>query len=176
MEDSVDSRNSSHSGEGSTRTAGENPFLRFAFTPADKSPALYPSLGKRKHHDDADSNSDTQKARKGPSVSGSKRVKVYDHLQGIEDHLEPGLDVIFCGINPGQQSAEIGHHYGNPTNHFWSCLHESGFTPRKLDPREDVKLPKEFFIGLVRFYTLYIDCNRGSRADKLVKSSYNRAK
>jgi len=98
MEDSVDSRNSSHSGEGSTRTAGDNPFLRFAFPPADKSPTLYPFLGKRKHHDDADSNSDTQKARKGPSVSGSKRVKVYDHLQGIEDHLEPGLDVIFCGI------------------------------------------------------------------------------
>jgi len=150
MEDSVDSRNSSHSGEGSTRTAGENPFLRFAFTPADKSPAPHSPLGKRKHRDNlgAHFNCDTERARKGPSVSGSKRVKVYDHLQEIEDHLEQSLDVIFCGINPGQQSAEIGHHYGNPTNHFWSCLHESGFTPRKLDPREDFKLPKEFSIGL----------------------------
>ncbi len=28
--------------------------------------------------------------------------------------------------SPGQKSAEIGHHFGNPTNHFWPCLYESG--------------------------------------------------
>ncbi|KAF9474451.1 DNA glycosylase [Pholiota conissans] len=56
--------------------------------------------------------------------------------------------VMFCGINPGQQSALIGHHFGNPRNHFWSCLYESGLTSRKLDPREDFKLPEEFSIGI----------------------------
>lgn len=28
--------------------------------------------------------------------------------------------------SPGQKSAEIGHHFGGPTNHFWPCLYESG--------------------------------------------------
>lgn len=59
----------------------------------------------------------------------------------------------FMRLNsPGQQSAEIGHHYGNPNNHFWGCLHESGLTNRRLDPREDATLPRDFSIGLVRHY------------------------
>jgi hypothetical protein len=56
---------------------------------------------------------------------------------------------------------------------------QAGFTQRKLDPREDVKLPKEFSIGLVSFYPLRcgdVIVSQGSRADKLVKSSYNRGK
>lgn len=147
MEDDAET-NPSDSPEGSTHIARANPFLRFAFTPADISTPNSP-LGKRKQRDNLLANATADKrAKKGLSVSGSKRVKVYDHLQEVGDHLAHGLDVIFCGINPGQQSAEIGHHYGNPTNHFWSCLHESGFTPRKLDPREDFKLPREFCIGL----------------------------
>ena len=28
--------------------------------------------------------------------------------------------------SPGRMSAETGHHYANPTNHFWRCLHRSG--------------------------------------------------
>ncbi|KJA13999.1 hypothetical protein HYPSUDRAFT_150900, partial [Hypholoma sublateritium FD-334 SS-4] len=56
--------------------------------------------------------------------------------------------VIFCGINPGSQSAQVGHHYAGPTNHFWTCLHESGLTSRKMIPREDALLPAEFNIGL----------------------------
>ena len=28
-------------------------------------------------------------------------------------------------ISPGCTSAEIGHHYASPTNHFWKCLYES---------------------------------------------------
>ncbi|KAF9521959.1 uracil-DNA glycosylase-like protein [Crepidotus variabilis] len=82
-----------------------------------------------------------------PSKS-SKKVKIYNHLNDISDHLDFGLDIIFCGINPGEQSSRIGHHYANPTNHFWSCLHESGLTSRKLDPRQDSSLPKDFRYGL----------------------------
>ncbi|KAF8156617.1 uracil-DNA glycosylase-like protein, partial [Crassisporium funariophilum] len=51
--------------------------------------------------------------------------------------------------SPGEQSSLIGHHYGNPTNHFWSCLHESGLTTRRLRPKEDGLLPEEFSIGLM---------------------------
>ncbi|KAH0834689.1 hypothetical protein J3R83DRAFT_10216 [Lanmaoa asiatica] len=28
--------------------------------------------------------------------------------------------------SPGRMSAETGHHFANPTNHFWRCLHRSG--------------------------------------------------
>jgi len=52
----------------------------------------------------------------------------------------------FC--SPGEKSSQMGHHYGNPTNHFWSCLHQSGLTSRLLDPRNDYILPQEFSIGL----------------------------
>ncbi|KAI0302820.1 uracil-DNA glycosylase-like protein [Multifurca ochricompacta] len=45
-------------------------------------------------------------------------------------------------------SAVQGHHYANPTNHFWRCLHLSGFTPRLLLPSEDSTLPEKYNLGL----------------------------
>ncbi|KAJ6496986.1 uracil-DNA glycosylase-like protein [Mycena vitilis] len=74
--------------------------------------------------------------------------ETYAHLRELQDHLKPDLDVIFCGINPGKKSAEIGHHFGNPSNHFWWCLHNSGFTPSQLPPQEDFLLPDRFSLGL----------------------------
>lgn len=58
----------------------------------------------------------------------------------VPDILEPGLAVVFAGINPGLYTAAIGHHFGRPGNRFWKLLHLSGFTPRQLDPSEDVLL------------------------------------
>ncbi|KAH0581622.1 hypothetical protein H2248_011324 [Termitomyces sp. 'cryptogamus'] len=74
--------------------------------------------------------------------------EVYAHLQGLPDILSENLDIIFCGINPGGKSAEIGHHYGHHSNHFWDCLYQAGFTPDKLFPEEDHTLPERFSIGL----------------------------
>ena len=35
-----------------------------------------------------------------------------------------------CLSSPGCKSAEVGHHFANPTNHFWKCLHGSrAYTP-----------------------------------------------
>lgn len=45
-------------------------------------------------------------------------------------------------------SAQRGHHFAHPSNHFWKCLHQSGFTPRLLPPSEDSSLPQTFNIGL----------------------------
>ncbi|EDR05390.1 uncharacterized protein LACBIDRAFT_303372 [Laccaria bicolor S238N-H82] len=70
-------------------------------------------------------------------------------MREFRHHLKSGLEVVFCGINPGQTSAEIGHHFGGPTNHFWSCLYESGFTTRLLRPQEDFTLPEQFLIGMM---------------------------
>ncbi|KAF7363546.1 UDG domain-containing protein [Mycena sanguinolenta] len=74
--------------------------------------------------------------------------ETYAHLRELQDHLKPDLDVMFCGINPGKKSAEIGHHFGNPSNHFWWCLHQSGFTDTKLLPEEDYTLPDSLGLGL----------------------------
>ncbi|CAK5277660.1 unnamed protein product, partial [Mycena citricolor] len=74
--------------------------------------------------------------------------EVYAHLNSVPDHLKGELDVIFCGINPGKMSAETGHHYGNRSNHFWWCLHQSGLTDTQLPPSDSQFLPDRFSLGL----------------------------
>jgi TDG/mug DNA glycosylase family protein len=58
----------------------------------------------------------------------------------VPDVLGPGLDVVFCGINPGRVSAEAAAHFANPRNDFWRLLHAAGFTPRLFEPREQLEL------------------------------------
>ena len=58
----------------------------------------------------------------------------------IPDVLRPGLQVVFCGINPGLWSAATGFHFARPGNRFWPALHRSGFTPRRLAPSEQEQL------------------------------------
>lgn len=67
--------------------------------------------------------------------------------QTLPDHLRPGLDLVVVGINPGLKSAERGHHYAGPGNHFWPLLHESGLVPEPLACEDDGRLP-DFGIGL----------------------------
>src|SRR4029453_12643733 len=42
--------------------------------------------------------------------------------RSVPDVLEPGLRVLFCGINPGLWSAAVGHHFARPGNRFWKAL------------------------------------------------------
>ena len=58
----------------------------------------------------------------------------------MRDVIAPGLDVLFCGINPSLLSAERGHHFARPGNRFWKTLHGSGFTPRLLSSDEDASV------------------------------------
>jgi TDG/mug DNA glycosylase family protein len=85
------------------------------------------------------------KARRDPRRTA--RAGPVAALPPLPDHLAPGLDVVFVGINPGERSARIGHYYGNPRNPFWRLLHEAGLTPRRLHPEEDHHLPR-FRIGI----------------------------
>jgi TDG/mug DNA glycosylase family protein len=48
--------------------------------------------------------------------------------------------VLFCGINPGRVSAAAQAHFANPRNDFWRLLHAAGFTPRLLEPSEQLEL------------------------------------
>jgi TDG/mug DNA glycosylase family protein len=61
--------------------------------------------------------------------------------------VAPGLDVLFCGINPGLESARRGHNFARPGNRFWPALYGAGFTPRLLSPEEDRSLP-DYGLGI----------------------------
>jgi double-stranded uracil-DNA glycosylase len=78
-------------------------------------------------------------ARPGPAVAPA--------ASEVPDVLGPGLDVVFCGINPGFVSAAAAAHFANPRNDFWRLLHEAGFTPRLLRPEQQLETPG-FGIGL----------------------------
>ena len=58
----------------------------------------------------------------------------------LRDVIAPGLDVLFCGINPSLWSAAVGHHFARPGNRFWRAIAAAGFTPRVLDATEDREL------------------------------------
>lgn len=55
----------------------------------------------------------------------------------MPDVIALGLDVLFCGINPGLYSGAVGHHFARPGNRFWRTLHLAGFTDRVLSPDEE---------------------------------------
>jgi TDG/mug DNA glycosylase family protein len=56
------------------------------------------------------------------------------------DILAPGLDVVFCGINPGATAAADGHNFSNRSNRFWPVLHLAGFTDIRLQPQDERRL------------------------------------
>jgi TDG/mug DNA glycosylase family protein len=65
----------------------------------------------------------------------------------LRDVLQPELEIVFVGINPGRHSAAAGHHYAGPGNHFWPLLHESGLVGERLT-YEDERRAIEWGIGL----------------------------
>lgn len=58
----------------------------------------------------------------------------------LPDIIEPGLSILFCGINPGMRAASTGHHFAGRGNRFWKVLHLSGFTNEEFRPENDRKL------------------------------------
>ncbi len=60
----------------------------------------------------------------------------------VPDLIAPGLEVLFCGINPSLYSAATGHHFARPGNRFWPALYGAGFTERLLKPWEEALLLK----------------------------------
>jgi double-stranded uracil-DNA glycosylase len=60
----------------------------------------------------------------------------------LPDYLEPGLRLVFIGINPGYYSAQVGHYYARPGNLFWWALTHSGLVPEPLTADQDASLLK----------------------------------
>ena len=61
--------------------------------------------------------------------------------EGVADLVGPDLRVLFCGINPGTRSGELGLHFARPGNRFWKLLQAGGFTASVLSPAEQHTLP-----------------------------------
>ncbi|MFJ8192819.1 G/U mismatch-specific DNA glycosylase [Streptomyces sp. NPDC096094] len=94
-----------------------------------------------------------------------------DELEAARDRLVPdvvadGLQVLFCGINPGLMTAVTGHHFARPGNRFWPVLHLSGFTPRLLEPSEQGELPS-YGLGITN-----VVARASARADELTAEEY----
>jgi double-stranded uracil-DNA glycosylase len=62
-------------------------------------------------------------------------------VQALADLVGPDLRVLFCGINPGVLSGELGLHFARPGNRFWKLLCAGGFTQSVLSPAEQHILP-----------------------------------
>lgn len=58
----------------------------------------------------------------------------------IRDIISANLNVLFCGINPGQSTAHQGYHFAHPGNRFWKVIHLAGFTQQLLKPEEEQRL------------------------------------
>ena len=60
----------------------------------------------------------------------------------LRDRIQPGVKVLFVGINPGMRSEAIGHHFAGYSNRFWRLLHESGLVPEPIRAEDDDRLPE----------------------------------
>lgn len=65
----------------------------------------------------------------------------------LRDCLQPGMFVLFVGINPGLRSAQTGHHFAGYSNRFWKLLYQSNLVSDPLTYEEDWRLP-EWRLGL----------------------------
>ena len=60
----------------------------------------------------------------------------------LRDRIEPGVRVLFVGINPGMRSEAIGHHFAGYSNRFWKLLYESRLVPEPIRAEDDDRLPE----------------------------------
>jgi mismatch-specific thymine-DNA glycosylase len=60
----------------------------------------------------------------------------------LRDRIEPGVQALFVGINPGMRSEAIGHHFAGYSNRFWKLLYESRLVPQPIRAEDDDRLPE----------------------------------
>jgi double-stranded uracil-DNA glycosylase len=58
----------------------------------------------------------------------------------VDDVGQPGIGVLFVGINPSLWSGWTGLHFARPGNRFWRTLHEAGFTYGLLAPADTARV------------------------------------
>ncbi|SIT43435.1 G/U mismatch-specific DNA glycosylase [Paraburkholderia ribeironis] len=73
-------------------------------------------------------------------LAGVSSVTNDDSAQSLPDIIQPGLSIVFCGINPGLCAASMGRHFAGRGNRFWKVLHRAGFTNEEFCPENDRQL------------------------------------
>ena len=58
----------------------------------------------------------------------------------LRDVIAERPKILFVGINPGETSGRLGHHFARAGNPFWKLLHAAKLTPIVLRPDEDQRL------------------------------------
>ncbi len=69
---------------------------------------------------------------------------VPEGMRTLPDLLEPGLTLVFVGLNPSEYSAKEGRYFANPRNRFWEAFSRSALLPpalgRPCSPCDDAAL------------------------------------
>src|SRR5450756_1260234 len=97
-----------------------------SIAPDPLSPSAAHRQSKRKRtaeKSNSESLHDTSLAKKPRPSKGYAPPSTYAHLKGLTDTITPNLLCLFVGLNPGIQTATLGHPYAHPSNHFWRLLH-----------------------------------------------------
>src|SRR4029077_12506670 len=86
-------------------------------------------------------------------LGGSRRIIIVRPSQRtlarqrLTDHIKPGVQILFVGINPGLRSAATGHHFAGYSHRFLKILLESKLVPEPLSHQDDWRLP-DWGLGL----------------------------
>lgn len=59
----------------------------------------------------------------------------------LPDYIDPGVRILFVGINPGLRSALLGHHFAGYSNRFWKVLYGARLVPEPITYLDDWRLP-----------------------------------
>jgi TDG/mug DNA glycosylase family protein len=62
-------------------------------------------------------------------------------LPPLRDRIQPGVRVLFVGINPGVRSSLTGHHFAGFSNRFWKLLYDARLVPDRITFVDDDRLP-----------------------------------
>jgi thymine-DNA glycosylase len=123
-------------GDGSSTTGQPSPSLRSKRKLDSNAPASDKAV------------QDTSVAKRHRHSGKYAPPSTYAHLPALPDTITPNLLCLFVGVNPGIQTATMGHPYAHPSNLYWRLLHTSGLTPnRRLAPSEYVILPAQYSLG-----------------------------
>ena len=93
--------------------------------------------------------------QKGSTRNGTDWMGEGYPFRTLPDYLQPGLDLVFVGINPGLYSVQRGHYFARLTSRFWPAFSASKLSERvrralgtdTLRAEHDAELPR-FGIGL----------------------------
>ena len=78
-------------------------------------------------------------------------MKTRTKVPTLPDYLQPGLDLVFVGINPGLYSVRQGHYFARSTNRFWPAFTASRLSRRVRDGLAVERLAPEHDGALLGF-------------------------